>query len=333
MRCSGGASRDATILQQRARPQRVGPVLDHLRLEFLPADARARIAAHHGLQKRRRQIMRIGPRPRPRHHAGRVVDQLLQQRVRPRRGGDQLPRLGAEPQAELQHVERVLRIAPFRHLVRPRAAELRPAQAFRIVGGKCLRDLAVAPFQPFSRRLPHRPLVPAMHRQQSGDALDHHLAHVVLGLADQRDMRGFFGGERRQPQRLRANPFGAGAGLAGAAAADHQPGVPGFSGWREIGRGLMSVGEDFPMLKEEVDLPQFSFPSAIQASLASSDKRSSSLSKPLTEFFDVSRSVGVILRLHSVFFGAQLAHLGERARQRRQRPRAAFGFGALRGLT
>ena len=26
-----------------------------------------------------------------------------------------------------------------------------------------------------------------MHGKQAGDALDHHFAHVVLGLADQRD--------------------------------------------------------------------------------------------------------------------------------------------------
>jgi hypothetical protein len=33
-----------------------------------------------------------------------------------------------------------------------------------------------------------------------------------------------------------------------------------------------------------------------------------------------------------MFVGAQLAHLGERAREARQRPRAAFGFGALPGF-
>ena len=247
---------DAATLQQRARPQRVGPVLDDLALELLPPEPRAGIAPHHGLQKGRRQIVGVVARRRPRHHAGRILDQPFQQRCRARRGGDQLPRLRAEPQAELQHVEGVLRIAPLRHLVGPRAGKLRPAQALRVLGGKRLRDLAVAPFQPFSRRQPGRPLVPAMHRQQSGDALDHHLAHVMLGLADQRDTRGFFGCERRQPKRLRAHPFRAGARLAGAAAADHQPGVPGLAVGRESGRGLVVVGEDFPVLIEVVHLPR-----------------------------------------------------------------------------
>ena len=32
-----------------------------------------------------------------------------------------------------------------------------------------------------------RPLVPVMRGKQAGDAFDHHLAHVVLGLADERD--------------------------------------------------------------------------------------------------------------------------------------------------
>ena len=88
-----------------------------------------------------------------------------------------------------------------------------------------------------------------MDREQSGDALDHHLAHVVLGFADQRDARGFFGRERRQPQRLRAHPFRAGAGLAGAAAADHQPGVPGLAVGGENGRGLMGVGENISQVE------------------------------------------------------------------------------------
>jgi hypothetical protein len=65
-----------------------------------------------------------------------------------------------------------------------------------------------------------------MNREQPGNAFDHHLARVVFGFADQRDARHRLARERRQAERLRANPFGSGAGLAGAAAADHQPDQP-----------------------------------------------------------------------------------------------------------
>ena len=60
----------------------------------------------------------------------------------------------------------------------------------------------------------------AMHRQQAGNTLDHHLARVVLGLADQRDAR------MRIIDCDLAHPFGAGARLAGAAATENEPGGP-----------------------------------------------------------------------------------------------------------
>ncbi len=59
-----------------------------------------------------------------------------------------------------------------------------------------------------------------MHGEQAGDALHHHLARVVLGLADQRDAR------MRIAERELAHPFGAGARLAGAAATENEPGGP-----------------------------------------------------------------------------------------------------------
>jgi len=58
-----------------------------------------------------------------------------------------------------------------------------------------------------------------VYRQQAGDALDHHFARLVLGLPNQRDVR-------FRIARDRAHPFSAGAGLAGAAAAEDQPGGP-----------------------------------------------------------------------------------------------------------
>ena len=68
-------------------------------------------------------------------------------------------------------------------------------------------------------------------REQARHALDHDAAHLADGLADQRDAVRAAVGEVLGGERLRAHPFGAGARLAGAAAAEHEPGVPGLAAW------------------------------------------------------------------------------------------------------
>ena len=132
-----------------------------------------------------------------------------------------------EPQAELQHVERVVGLAPLGELVAPGRVELRPAQALRILGRERLRDRAVRPFQPPPRR---RSTPAARARgasaQQPGRALDHHLAHVVLGLADQRDAAVRRVRVRRQAERQRAHELRAEPRLAGAAPAEREPRGP-----------------------------------------------------------------------------------------------------------
>ena len=142
---------------------------------------------------------------------------------------------------------------------------------------------------------------------------------------------GFFGCERRQPQRLRTHPFGACAGFAGAAAADYQPGMPGLAVGCESGRGLVSVSEEFPTFNQEVYLPQFHFLQQLDLYFLG-DNSSQSLRKPSTEFFKVSGASRDHPAASLLFVGTKLAHLGQRARETRQRPRAALGFGALPGL-
>ena len=58
-----------------------------------------------------------------------------------------------------------------------------------------------------------------MNGKDAGHTLDHHLADVVLVFANKSDAGATVG-------RHRPHPFGAGAGLAGAAAAEDQPGAP-----------------------------------------------------------------------------------------------------------
>ena len=75
-----------------------------------------------------------------------IGHQPLEQRDRPRRGGDHLPRPLAKAQPELQHVESRVGMAPLGELVGPGGAELRAAQAFRILRRKGFRHRAVRPF-------------------------------------------------------------------------------------------------------------------------------------------------------------------------------------------
>ena len=192
---------------------------------------------------------------RARHRGARVGDQPLDQRGRARRRGDELARACAEAQAELQHVEGILGAPPFRQLVAPGGVELRPAQALRIFGRERLRDRAVAPFEALARRRPDRPLAPRPRAHQPRRALDHHLAYVVIGFADQRDVAVRRVRVRRQAQRERAHELGAEPRLAGAAPAERQPRGPWTAVVGESRRELMLVGERREVMVEALPAP------------------------------------------------------------------------------
>jgi hypothetical protein len=142
------------------------------------------------------------------------------------RGVVVLARALAQPQAELQHVEGCVRVAPLGQLVAPGGVELRPAQLLGILRREGVSRRAVGPFEAAARRGPCRALRPRGDAQQAGGALDHHHAHVVLGLADQSNAEVALRCVRRRAGSERAHPFGAGARLAGAAPAEHQPAGP-----------------------------------------------------------------------------------------------------------
>ena len=178
---------DPAPLHHVAREERVGPLLDEGALEFLSAEPRAGVARDDPIEKGRREVQRVGAGRDRRDGARRVRRETLQQRDRPRRSRHQFARVRAESEAELQHVPRRIRVAPFRELVRPGSAELRAAQTVRIVGGEALRDRAVAPLEPLARRLPLRTVVAAMHREKARDALHHHLARICGRFAHERD--------------------------------------------------------------------------------------------------------------------------------------------------
>ena len=143
-----------------------------------------------------------------------------------RRGGDDGLWRGAEAQAELQHVPGVGGTAPLGELVAPRGIELRPAQAVRIVGGKHLRDGSVGPRDLVAGDVVVRQLARRMHGEQAGDAFHHDAAHLSDRQTNERQTARRFAGDILVAERLGPHPFGAGASLARAAAAEKQPRVP-----------------------------------------------------------------------------------------------------------
>ena len=99
-----------------------------------------------------------------------------------------------------------------------------------------------------------------MNRKQAGHSLHHHLAHVVFGLADQRDARSGIG-------RNAAHPFGAGARLARAAATENEPGEPLRAAVGAFRRALMTVRQT-----RKVATRRF-IPPAIQAQPEAGERR------------------------------------------------------------
>ena len=234
---------NARRLDKRARPQCIDALLDDLAIDLLPAKPRSRIAGEHFVKKCRRQVRGIGVRRGPRDGGARIGDQALDQRDRPRCRGDELARALPQAQAELQHVERCIDVTPFGELVTPRGIELRPAQLFGIFSGKSEADRPARPFQPPARSGPFRAFATRRDLQETRGALDHHLAYVVLGFANERDLQRSPLGIRADAVRHRPHPFGAQSCLAGATATEHQPGRPMIAAVRTLWRFLMRVRE------------------------------------------------------------------------------------------
>ena len=241
MRVSSCGSGGLHRLDQCARPQRVLALADDFGVELLAAEPRAGIARRHRREEAGGEVGGVVKGAHAGHRHRRVSDQGFDQRQRPRRGGDQLARPGAQPQAELQGVEGLLRIAPFAELVAPGGVELRPAQAVGVLGREEVGDRAVAPHQAAPAGLGARP-VGFGERQDPGCAFDHDVAHVGQRFADQRQPAVANAGKGRQAAHQPVHPFGSQPGLAGAAAAEHQPGGPGAEQRVLIGAGLFEPG-------------------------------------------------------------------------------------------
>jgi hypothetical protein len=217
-----GGRRRAPAAGQVLGPEQAALALDDQAVQLLGGQAGAAVQAVQRRQEGRRQVVGVGAGRGAGVHRARLGDQVAQGADRPGRGGDHQARINPQAQAEAQHGQGLGGLGPGAELVGPGGVELRPAQAVGILGREGLGDGAVVEFQAPAAGVPLRAFAGGIEALDARRALDHHLAHVVEGGADQgqaADLRGLFG-----------DPRGPGEGLARAATAQEQPGGPGISG-------------------------------------------------------------------------------------------------------
>jgi hypothetical protein len=247
-----GPRQQPALVEIAAPPQAGHAALDDLALELLLTQRRVAVAALHLGEEGSSQVVGIIGGARAADGGGVVLHDALEQRDRPRRGGDDDLRQRAQAQGELQRVPGGVGPAPLAQLVAPGGVELGPAQAVGIIGGKHLGDAAVGPDQLVARGFQRRALRVGMDGKQAGEAFDHHAAHLSDGVADQRDAMRAPVREVIEMERLSAHPFSAGARLAGAASAEHEPGVPGRSRRGGDRRDLVGASQQPPVMDDPV---------------------------------------------------------------------------------
>lgn len=204
--------------QQRARPQGAGQILDHLAVQFLPAQRRAGIGLFDMIDEHLRQERIVACRP-ARFDQPLRSQHALHQIGRSRRRRHQHARIGAAPEAHHQIVPRRIAAPPLGQLVAPRRAMLRPPQLLGRIGRIDIGDCPIGPA--------HLALVDRItwdpprlgDRAQPARPVDHHPPHVRLGRADQRDRRILVRRQRRHPFRARTR-------LAESAPGADQPDAP-----------------------------------------------------------------------------------------------------------
>ena len=213
-------------------------------VELLPAEPAALIFRSDLFQESFRQMHSVGRRGRVGQRGGRLGDDGTQQGAVARGGGDDLARLPAQPQPELQHVPGVLALLPFGELVAPGAVELGAPQALRLARREDLRDRAVRPDQPLARRLPLGLAVGRRAGHQPAVAEDHDLARLVERLAQKSDPGTTSRVAWFSALNLRADPFRTRARLARPPSAQDHPGGP-------VAFGGQLMPRQRPMLEEK----------------------------------------------------------------------------------
>ena len=250
MRVQRRRRRDAAALDRGARPQRVGALLDDLAVEFLAAEPRAGIARDHRVEKRRRQMQRVGDASpacvtavvgsaisRLSSAIGRGVVVMTCRGRSPRRS----------PNCSMSKVA-----SAWRHLASSSHQAAANCGPRRLSGSSAENTCATAPFGHSSRRrdgiqcgrspcrcTASRPDTPSTITSRTSCSVS---PISAIGLH-----------RERFAQCERLHPFGAGARLAGAAPAEQQPGGP------VTGRlNLMRMREELPVMQQPGTLPWLS---------------------------------------------------------------------------
>ena len=160
----------------------------------------------------------------------RVGDEVGDQAGGPGRGGDAKSGVGADAEAQ-EEVFQGLGIAPGGELVDPGGRVLRSPQVVGLLGGEGGGDGTIRPGEPSLGGLVPGPEPRWRDRQDAAVPADHVVADVGGGGPDQGDPAMFAGLD------LVTDPLGGGAGLAGAAAHEQEPGAP-----VAVGRPLAGPG-------------------------------------------------------------------------------------------
>ena len=254
-----------------AEEQPVGAVLDQFAHQLLAAEPRAGIAADDAVEEAGGEVRCVRRRRRAGDH--RVVggDQPAKQRHRPRRRGHHLARAVAEAEPELQHVPGLLGMAPLARARPPRRRRIAgrgappdpprrtPARARR----SAIRAAAASAARPAARRsrgCASSPETPSIITSRTSAKVS-----PTSAIGPSRCRRRAVG---RGPC---PHPFGAGAGLARAAAAEEQPDQP-------VARRLPLVG---PRIGAPVAVHEFEF---LVARPAEEAKRVLPPPQPIDEF-------------------------------------------------
>ena len=117
----------AMIIEHLARPERAWHIVKNFRVEFLAAKPRSLVFRNNGREKRWRQIGAVFDSRSPCDRSRSRFHQLTNERDRPWRCRDDLPRHITKTKSKLKLVPRFLNVAPFSEFIAPSEIMLRAA--------------------------------------------------------------------------------------------------------------------------------------------------------------------------------------------------------------
>ena len=166
-------------------PHRACHIREQLTRQLLPPKPRARIPRLDLGQEISSQIGTVRLGLGMGLHRGRPRQQLFERIGIARRCRDTGLRRIPQPQAKLDHIPRIRRLAPLGKLIHPDCIKLGPSQRFAVLRGK---HLCGGPIRPLQHSTPRNPLwAHCIGRNRNNPALakHHHLSCLFIGLGNQ----------------------------------------------------------------------------------------------------------------------------------------------------